>query len=58
VNSLEQAAEILMSDQWPVHGRMSDRTVDRHISNILSKLDVPSRDAATAYAYQHRLIGD
>jgi DNA-binding CsgD family transcriptional regulator/tetratricopeptide (TPR) repeat protein len=35
---------------------LSERTVDRHISNILTKLDVPSRAAATAYAYQHQLI--
>jgi hypothetical protein len=25
VNSLEQAAEILMSDRWPVHGQMCER---------------------------------
>ena len=37
---------------------MSSRTVDRHIGNILVKLDVPSRTAATAFAYQHRLIED
>jgi DNA-binding NarL/FixJ family response regulator len=35
---------------------LSERTVDRHISNILTKLGVPSRAAATAYAYQHQLI--
>jgi DNA-binding NarL/FixJ family response regulator len=35
--------------------RISDRTVDRHVSNILSKLDLPSRSAATAYAYQRGL---
>jgi ATP/maltotriose-dependent transcriptional regulator MalT len=35
---------------------VSERTVDRHISNILTKLCVPSRAAATAYAYQHHLI--
>ncbi|HEY4790716.1 MAG TPA: LuxR C-terminal-related transcriptional regulator, partial [Actinomycetes bacterium] len=32
------------------------KTVDRHVSNILTKLGVPSRAAATAYAYQHRLL--
>jgi ATP/maltotriose-dependent transcriptional regulator MalT len=32
---------------------ISDRTVDRHVSNILTKLDLPSRSAATAYAYEH-----
>jgi DNA-binding NarL/FixJ family response regulator len=35
---------------------LSERTVDRHVSNILAKLRVPSRAAATAYAYEHRLI--
>ena len=34
---------------------ISERTVDRHVSNIFSKLGVSSRSAATAYAYEHRL---
>lgn len=32
------------------------KTVDRHVSNILTKLSVPSRTAAAAFAYQHALI--
>jgi DNA-binding CsgD family transcriptional regulator len=36
--------------------RLSERTIDRHVSNILTKLNVPSRAAATAYAYTHRLL--
>jgi DNA-binding CsgD family transcriptional regulator len=35
---------------------LSERTVDRHVSNILTKLGVPSRAAATAWAYEQRLI--
>jgi DNA-binding CsgD family transcriptional regulator len=35
---------------------LSERTVDRHVSNILTKLGVSSRAAATAHAYQHQLI--
>ncbi|MDQ1575329.1 MAG: hypothetical protein QOH55_479 [Microbacteriaceae bacterium] len=35
---------------------VSSRTVDRHMSNVLAKLVVPSRAAATAYAYEHGLI--
>lgn len=35
---------------------ISERTVDRHVSNILGKLNVPTRAAATAYAYEHNLI--
>ena len=38
--------------------RLSERTVDRHVSNILTKLDVPARAAATAYAYEHKLLSD
>ena len=35
---------------------VSQRTVDRHVSNIFAKLGVSSRAAATAYAYEHRVI--
>ena len=34
---------------------LSEKTVARHLSNIFGKLDVGSRAAATAYAYQHGL---
>jgi DNA-binding NarL/FixJ family response regulator len=36
---------------------ISEKTVARHMSNIFMKLDLSSRAAATAYAYEHGLIG-
>jgi DNA-binding CsgD family transcriptional regulator len=30
--------------------------VDWYVSNIFNKLDVPTRAAATAWAYEHRLV--
>ena len=35
---------------------LSARTIDRHMSNILTRLNVRSRAAATAYAYTHKLF--
>jgi DNA-binding NarL/FixJ family response regulator len=35
---------------------ISEKTVARHVSNILTKLDLPSRSAATAYAYSRNLV--
>jgi ATP/maltotriose-dependent transcriptional regulator MalT len=35
---------------------LSERTVDRHVSNIFGKLGVSSRAAATAYAYEHDVV--
>jgi DNA-binding NarL/FixJ family response regulator len=35
---------------------LSERTIDRHVSNIFAKLRVSSRAAATAYAYEHHLV--
>jgi DNA-binding CsgD family transcriptional regulator len=35
---------------------LSEKTVDRHLSNIFAKANVPSRAAATAFAYEHKLI--
>jgi DNA-binding NarL/FixJ family response regulator len=35
---------------------VSEKTVDRHVSNILTKLDVASRTAAAAFAFEHQLL--
>jgi len=35
---------------------ISERTVATHVSSVLAKLGLPSRSAATAYAYQHDLV--
>jgi DNA-binding CsgD family transcriptional regulator/tetratricopeptide (TPR) repeat protein len=35
---------------------LSVRTIDRHVTNILTKLDVRSRTAATTYAHDHKLF--
>ena len=36
---------------------LSEHTVARHVQNILTKLGLSSRTAASAYAYEHGLIG-
>jgi DNA-binding NarL/FixJ family response regulator len=35
---------------------LSEKTVARHLSNIFGKLDVGSRTAAAAYAFEHGLV--
>ena len=35
---------------------ISEHTVARHLQNIFLKLSIPSRAAATAYAYEHGLL--
>jgi DNA-binding NarL/FixJ family response regulator len=35
---------------------ISEHTVSRHLQNMFMKLDVTSRAAATAYAYEHHLV--
>jgi DNA-binding NarL/FixJ family response regulator len=35
---------------------LSQKTVARHLSNIFTKLDIGSRTAAAAYAFEHGLL--
>jgi ATP/maltotriose-dependent transcriptional regulator MalT len=35
---------------------VADKTIDRHVANLFAKLGVSSRSAATAFAYDHRLL--
>ena len=35
---------------------ISEKTAANHVSNILAKLGLSSRAAATAYAYEHGLV--
>lgn len=35
---------------------LSEKTIDRHVSNIFTKIDVASRAAATAFAYERKLV--
>jgi DNA-binding NarL/FixJ family response regulator len=35
---------------------LSEHTVARHMQNIFTKLGVSSRTAATAFAFEHRLL--
>jgi DNA-binding NarL/FixJ family response regulator len=36
---------------------LSVKTVSRHLSNIFAKIGVSSRAAATAFAFEHQLVG-
>ncbi|HEV2900299.1 MAG TPA: DUF982 domain-containing protein [Pseudaminobacter sp.] len=47
VNSLEQAAQILMSDDWPLHDRTCERAAETLIKALLG--DVGVDDARQAF---------
>jgi DNA-binding CsgD family transcriptional regulator len=35
---------------------LSERTIERHLNNIFTKLDVSTRSAATAWAYERKIV--
>ena len=35
---------------------LSEKTVGRHLSNIFAKINVTTRTAAAAFAYEHQLV--
>jgi DNA-binding NarL/FixJ family response regulator len=36
--------------------RLSEKTIERHLSNIFTKIGVSTRAAATAFAFEHQLV--
>jgi DNA-binding CsgD family transcriptional regulator len=54
---LQLVAEGLTNREIAGRLKLSERTVDRHVSNILTRIDVPTRAAATAFALAQGLIG-
>jgi DNA-binding NarL/FixJ family response regulator len=55
---LRLLAEGLTNRQIAERLVVSEHTVHRHVTNILRKLDLPSRTAAAAYAVRARLLDD
>ena len=55
---LEHLARGLTNRQIAERLVVSEHTVHRHVTNILRKLDLPSRTAAAAYAARSGLLGD
>ncbi len=56
VEVLQQLSRGLTNKQIADQLVLSQHTVHRHVANILSKLNLPSRAAAVAYAAQHDLL--
>ena len=36
---------------------LSEKTIARHLSNIFTKIGVSTRAAATAFAFEHQIVG-
>jgi DNA-binding NarL/FixJ family response regulator len=58
VEVLQLVAQGLTNPEIASTMNLSERTVDRHVSDILARLEVPTRAAATAYAFAHGLIAN
>jgi DNA-binding NarL/FixJ family response regulator len=56
VEVLRLVAQGLSNQEIAARLVLSKHTVHRHISNILTKLDLPSRAAAAIYAARHDLL--
>ncbi|NGO51591.1 DUF982 domain-containing protein [Allomesorhizobium camelthorni] len=57
VNSLEQAAQILMSDDWPLHDRTCERAAETLIKALLGDVDIDeARQAFEAAAKEARIL--
>ncbi len=53
---LRQAARGLSDKEMARELGLSEHTIHRHVSNVLTKLDLPSRAAAVALASQHGML--
>jgi hypothetical protein len=57
VNSLEQAAQILMSDDWPLHDRTCQHAAEMLVKALLGDVDVvEARRAFEAAAKEARIL--
>ncbi|MGR2752040.1 LuxR C-terminal-related transcriptional regulator [Agromyces arachidis] len=56
IEVLQQVARGITNREIASEMHLSEKTVARHLSNIFTKLGIPSRAAATAYAFEHRLV--
>jgi len=53
---LRLVAQGLSNPEIATRLRLSDHTVKRHVANLLTRLNLPSRAAAVAYAARHNLL--
>ena len=53
---LKLVAQGLSNPEIAKRLKLSDHTVKRHVANLLTKLRLPTRAAAAAYAAQHGLL--